>query len=155
MIRTALLLSLLLPTVAQAQEAQPPDIPPGEDQIEYLERNERAPYNGMILDMDTSIRWTNRLRWWPEYHQLRMDEVTERHAAQMASLRAQMEIMRSHDQERIDGLRLDLQTQATQYAEEINGLRSPPFWEKAWFGFTMGVILVSAAVGVGALIAVQ
>jgi hypothetical protein len=148
--------TLFFAAAAVAQEVpEPPRIPPGEDQIEYLAAGERTPYDGMLLSMDTAIRWTNRMRWWPETFRLRLAEEEEIRTLEARITDERVRIITESYEREIEGLRGDLRTQAQQYTEELAQLRNPPFWQRNWFGFVMGVVLVGAAVLIGALLAIQ
>ena len=144
-----------LPTAYAQEVPTPPDIPPGNDRIEHVEAGAAAPYEGMLLDMDTAIRWTNRLRWWPETYRLRLREAGELRVAEQGSYETRIRIVTESFTREIEGLRSDLREQAQRYEEQLERLRNPPFWETGWFGFTMGVVLMGLAVGAGVIIAVQ
>lgn len=145
---------LITPTAAQ-DTPTPPQIPPGQDRIEHIEEGARAPYEGMLLDIDTAIRWTNQLRWWPRTFQLHLDQQEEVLQAERSSFQLRLDILDESRVREIEGLRQDLRDQAETYATRIARLEDPPFWETGWFGFICGAVLVGAAVAVGAVIAVQ
>lgn len=149
------LLTLWATPVAAQDVPEPPQIPPGEDRIEHVQRGVRAPYEGMLLDMDTAIRWTNQLRWWPETFQLRLLEQQELLEAERNSFRLRLNILDESRTREIEGLRVDLREQAETYERRIARLEDPPFWQTGWFGFVCGVVVVGIGVAVGAIIAVQ
>ena len=138
---------LLLPNAVAAQDTSPPDIPPGEDHIEAMTSGERAPFNGMLLETDTAIRWINRLRWWRETFQLRLDERDEILAALRRSHVTEIEIIRQSYEREITGLREDLRQMADLYERQLERYRNPPFYENWGFSFSMGVLAAGVVVG--------
>lgn len=146
---TLAVLLLLLAAPASAQEAlQPPDLPPGEDRIEAVTAASRAPYDGMLLDMDTAIRWTNRLTWYRETLQLRLREASEVLAAVRQSHETEITVLRESYVREIEALRTDLRTQVLRYETELARHRDPPFYETWGFAFGMGALAMGVVVGV-------
>lgn len=140
---------LIFAVPANAQEAlSPPDLPPGEDRIEAVAAGVRAPFDGMLLDTDTAIRWTNRLLWWRETFQLRLHE----HAAVLEALRrshdTELTVVRESYEREIVGLREDLRASTLRYEAELAERRNPPFWETWGFAFGMGALAMGVIVGV-------
>lgn len=139
---------ILLPAVVTAQDV-PPRIPPGEDRTVVVSSGDRAPFTGVLLDTDTSIRHLHRLEW----YEFRLELERTSHEAALVALRE------SYARERtaldasfgreIEGLRLDLREQA---AAAVEASAPPEFWETSPFGFIMGVVL--SAVLAGAAIAI-
>ena len=138
----------LLPGAVAAQDVNPPDIPPGEDHIEALTSGERAPFTGMLLETDTAIRWTNRLRWWRETFQLRLREQGEILDALRRSHTVEIEVIRQSYEREITGLREDFRQMVDLYERQLERYRNPPFYETWGFAFGMGVVVVSVVVGV-------
>ena len=138
----------LLPGAVAAQDINPPDIPPGEDHIEVLTSGERAPFTGMLLETDTAIRWTNRLRWWRETFQLRLREQGEILDALRRSHTVEIEVIRQSYEREITGLREDLRQMVDLYERQLERYRNPPFYETWGFAFGTGVVVVSVVVGV-------
>jgi len=145
------LLVWLAPVLAFAQEVEapvPPAVPPGVDRIEAVVEGGRVPFRGMLLDTDTAIRWTNALRWWPQEYVL----VLRAHRRELALLEGsherQLRIAEESYRREIDGLRADLQRQATQFMEARQAN------ERAWhdtfgFGLTVGIVVAAVFAGVG------
>ena len=148
--RTALLAAALwlLPGTVAAQDINPPDIPPGEDHIEAMTSGERAPFTGMLLETDTAIRWTNRLRWWRETFQLRLREQGEILDALRRSHTVEIEVIRQSYEREITGLREDFRQMVDLYERQLERYRNPPFYETWGFAFGMGAVAVSVVVGV-------
>lgn len=139
----------LLPLAAQAQErTRPPDLPPGEDQIEAMAARGTAPFAGMLLSTDTAIRWTNRLRWWQETFDLRLSQQAEILDAVRRSHSTQLDLVRGSYEREILGLREDLRSTIALYERQVARYRNPPFYETWAFAFGTGVVVVSAVVGV-------
>ena len=150
--RTALLAAALwlLPNAVAAQDVSPPDIPPGEDRIEALTSGERAPFTGMLLETDTAIRWTNRLRWWRETFQLRLREQGEILDALRRSHATEIDVIRESYEREILGLRNNARELVVNYEQQLQRYRNPPFYETWGFAFGMGVVVVGVIVGVTA-----
>lgn len=150
--KAALLAFILcaVPTIVAAQDINPPDIPPGEDRIEALSSGERAPFTGMLLETDTAIRWTNRLRWWRETFQLRLREQGEILDAVRSSHATEVSVLRGSYEREIEGLRQDLRSTMALYERQLARYRNPPFYETWGFAFGMGVVIVGVIVGVTA-----
>jgi hypothetical protein len=138
----------LLPGAVAAQDINPPDIPPGEDHIEAMTSGERAPFTGMLLETDTAIRWTNRLRWWRETFQLRLREQGEILDALRRSHTVEIEVIRQSYEREIIGLREDFRQMVDLYERQLERYRNPPFYETWGFAFGTGVVAVSVVVGV-------
>lgn len=139
-----------LPAIAHGQEVPtPPDVPPGRDRIEIIHIGDRSPVQGMVFDTDTSIRWTNKLRWWPETYRLHLQADLESQAAVQRSHNAELSILTNSYTREIQGLRNDIRSQAAQYETALAQLRtSPPFYKTWWFAFGMGVLVSSVLTGV-------
>lgn len=140
----------LLPIAVVAQDVSPPDIPPGEDRIEALTSGERAPFTGMLLETDTAIRWTNRLRWWRETFQLRLREQGEILDALRRSHDTEIDVIRESYEREILGLRNNARELVINYEQQLQRYRNPPFYETWGFAFGMGVVVVGVIVGVTA-----
>jgi hypothetical protein len=138
----------LAPASVAAQDINPPDIPPGEDRIEALTSGERAPFTGMLLETDTAIRWTNRLRWWRETFQLRLREQDEILNALRRSHGTEIDIIRQSYEREILGLRDTARELVVNYEQQLQRYRNPPFYETWGFAFGMGAVAVSVVVGV-------
>jgi hypothetical protein len=148
-----LLVVVLLPRVAAAQDIPvPPDIPPGEDVTVGLELGRPAPFRGVLIDVDTSIRQIHRLEWYEFRLRLEIESGLALRTALEESYRRELEGVRSSYEREIEGLRADLREQAATMAA---ALQPDPFWETPGFGFIMGVLLSAVLVGVAALLMVQ
>lgn len=143
----------LLAAPAQAQDVGPPSIPPGEDQIEALSLGARAPFEGMLLSTDTSIRWVNRLRWWREAFRLRVEQNEELLTAVRNSHSREIDVVRGSYEREIDGLRADIRRTVALYERQLERYRDPPFYKEWGFAFGVGVVLVGAIVGITAGVA--
>lgn len=133
----SLLLSAMLVLATSRVYGQdvPPDIPPGNDVIQPLSRGQAAPFQGMLLDTDTSIRWANRIRWYQGHTELLRLLQTELQVATSQHQARELQILeRSYDRE-IDGLRDDLRKQAEVFARQSD----PPFYRTFSFGLVVGL----------------
>lgn len=142
-------ITALLCVLCSTALAQPPDIPPGEDRIEALDPNERAPYQGMLLDIDTALRWTNRLRWYREELRLQVERFDASMLAVRQSCDAELEVVRQSMGREIEGLRGDIREQAQMFERS----RRRPFYDTFGFGLVLGVVLVGVVVGLAAWVA--
>lgn len=142
-------ITALLCLICTGVAAQPPDIPPGEDRIESVEAGARAPYQGMLLDIDTALRWTNRLRWYREELRLQVQRFDASMLAVRQSCDAEIEVVRSSLTREVEGLRLDIREQAQAFERS----RKRPFYDTFTFGLVLGVVVVGVIVGLTAWIA--
>jgi len=143
------LVLLLTASNLQAQDA-PPDIPPGEDRIEYHQEGDPAQYEGMLLDLDTSIRWTNKLRWYQFRLTLIDSEMQERLDATNRSWERRLSLVEESYTREIEGLRTDVRAQATTFAEELAEAQDTPWYETWTFGFITGTVISVVVVGITA-----
>lgn len=141
----ALVLVLLLPRSLEAQDLSPPDVPPGEDVTEGLEVGERAPFRGVLLDVDTSIRHIHRIEWLEFRLRLEHDTSSAARVALTESYDRELTLVRASYDREIEGLRTDLREQAATFAR---ALEPEPFWETGTFGFAMGVLVSMIIAGV-------
>ena len=152
--RTVLLAAVLwlFTGVAAAQDDSPtpPEIPPGADRIESVSAGRAAPFTGMLLDTDTAIRWTNRLRWWREAFRLQVREDLEILDATRRSHELEIVVIRDSYTREIDGLRETARQLVLNYEQQLQRYRSPPFYEQWGFAFGLGATVVAV---VGALVA--
>ena len=146
----ALLVALILPSLALAEESLPvPDVvtfPPGDDNITAIRKGEAAPYAGQLFDENTSLRWA----MWLQQYKLRYG--TDLKAAQSDSsvLVIHEREYRSIEAERNAQSEKDLKERllssekARLEAEEK--LRNPPFWKEPGFWFGAGAVTTRIAV---------
>ena len=129
------------------------DIPPGEDTIVSLKKDERAPFTGQLFDPPTALRWAN----WLQQYKLRLQTDVEAQkkicAADAALGQRKLEI----EQEKNTVITGDLRQQGTVKDARISDLEkqidSPPFYKTFWFGATIGVVVTGALFGLGAYVA--
>lgn len=157
---------LAAPGVALAQEASQtpsdgsdeplvaPDVPPGDDVIEHLALHAPAPVEGMLMDMDTSIRWTHRIEWYRAELQLQHRMRVTLLDAERRSHAVELQLTTDSMQREIDGLRQDIRTQAATAAQQLAQARDRPFYDSFGFGFIMGVVVTGLLVGLTAIIIV-
>lgn len=138
------LIILLSTTTAYAEE--PPDVPPGDDVITSLDVGDPAPHAGQLLDTDTAIRWTNRLRWYSFRLRLMESEYTQSTDAIEQSWMRRIRILDESYQREILGLREDLRGQAEDFAERLSDAENTAWYETWTFGFIVGTALTTAVV---------
>ena len=132
------------PGAAQEPSTTPPDIPPGEDHIESVAQGGRSPFDGMVLDTDTAIRWTNRLRWYHEVLGLRLRQSAQAEAVVQESHARELRLVEASYAREIAGLRSDIREQAQIFARSQE---DPAFYETWGFALTLGVVLAGVLVG--------
>lgn len=154
-------LSLLtLPATAVGQQTQPggaqapqpgiptpPDIPSGTDRIQPATQGQPAPFTGMLLDTDTAIRWTNRLRWYQEEFRLHLTMDAQVQDALRSDGDARVTIVTASYQRLLDNLRQDLRDQAATFARARAQENNKPFWESWGFAFALGIVVAGLLVG--------
>ncbi len=121
----------------------PPDVLLGEDLIVYMKPGDKAPYEGMLMDMSTATRWTLRGEWLQR--QLRVDADLLRQVY-TEELRYNVEVARvgiETRQKEIEALEkaLRLQTKKLEAAQKV------PFYRTARFGLVIGMVLSAAVTG--------
>jgi hypothetical protein len=145
----AVLALFVLPGQSKAQETAPratqapvaPSIPTGEDVITILQLNERAPHAGMLLNTDTSIRWTNRLNWYRNELQLNINTNLRITEALEHSHAVELRLVEESYRREILGLRADLREQARRLTRE------EPWYSTFSFGLIIGTVVSAAVVG--------
>lgn len=156
LVALATVLALLTrPGVAQGQDVEvpsPPAIPEGEDVIDHVLRGAAAPYEGYILDVDTSIRWTLQREWWPaelertlRAHALEIRILTESHERELTLT------TESYERE-ITGLREDIRRQAEVLARPAP---TQPWYDTFGFGLVIGLVISAVLVGLVAWAAAE
>jgi hypothetical protein len=131
---------------------RPPAMPPGEDRIEYLPTRTPAPFEGMLLDVDTAIRWMNARRWYQNELRLRERRAEEILRAVRESQGRELALVEASYRREILGLRQDLRDQARTLNEAlVEARRDPPFYKTFGFGLLLGVgvsVLIAAGTAV-------
>jgi hypothetical protein len=155
--RWLLLLLVLLPSVALAQEPISPDppssppveaIPPGDDVIVPLPKGHVAPFGGQLYDPLTALRWANwlqqykyRLKWDVEKEQ-KVCTVEKKYrddllkAEETRALKVEADLVE----------RLGRSEQARLNAEEE--ARNPPWYSTTAFGVVIGAVATAAVFGI-------
>lgn len=145
----SLLLCLSMTTPVLAQERAVQDIPPGEDQITPMRKGEAAPYDGQLFSNPTSLRWAN----WLKQYQLRLqldEDYNKRMCAAETDYRDRLlEIERQKYTEVTGSYQVQVATRDNQIQQLRFEASNPPWYKTVWFGFTVGVVVTAAAVGVG------
>jgi len=151
-------MAALLPWSAAAQEpaAEPhpglpfvaPDIPPGDDVRVVLRARELAPFEGILFDATTLVRWTNRVRWLEQRLRLEHElHVSAEEAARAAYARELATVSASYEREaayargELDRTREDLAATRAHIAR----LERRPWYRSFGFGMGLGAGLVLTA----------
>lgn len=146
-----LLLILLLPGLASAQDAKPKPvetIPPGEDKITPIRKGQLAPYDGQLFDIDTAIRWG----FWLQQYKYRLEadalyyQQVCRVETDFQGRKFRIEEERNRKIEEDLNKRLLRSEEARLVAEEE--VRNPAWYRTPEFGGVVGVVMT---VGVVAL----
>lgn len=121
------LLALLLPAAAFAQDA-PPNIVPGPDRITPLHKGDPAPYDGQLFDGGTALRWAGWIEWYRQKQKLDKELSEQICQAQVGLRDKELSLEREQYQKVTEDLQKKLQAAS-----------SPPFYERFAFGFGLGV----------------
>ena len=139
---------LLLPATATADPAVV-DIPPGEDTIITLRKDNPAPWTGQLYSNETSLRWAN---WLQQYRfQLKQSELygqEKLRSSEVLCLR-KLEVTAAGHAEAIKLYRDRVVAQQASIATLQAEVSDPPFYRTVWFGFVAGVVVTGLAVGIG------
>jgi len=129
-----------------AQEAVT-DIPPGEDKIVSVVKEEKAPFSGQLFSPDTALRWAN----WLQQYKVRLKADVQKEievckaTTDFKDKVIEIEKVRADKVERDLVVRLQRAETARLTAEEE--ARNPP-WHKTWtFGLVAGVVTTGTIFG--------
>lgn len=136
------LLSFCLPAISYAQTITLQPIPPGDDQILFLQMGQPAPYDGQLFDNPTAMRWGNWLRQWKLRYEIDMKE-----QAQLCT-----------NDKNLAQYKLELEQQkynqvVATYAAEVTRLNTQlsqptPWYKTQTFGIGIGVASTLVLTGV-------
>lgn len=150
MLKTVLILALLVPAHALAEDQADPvpiaTIPPGDDNIVLLEKGQVAPYSGHLFDTTTALRWSN---WLEQYKfRLKLDVKAEQNKCKIdLNYHADLANIEKTRTETIEvDLRKRLQTSETRNIKLSNELMNRSFFSTMEFGLILGIIVTSGAV---------
>ncbi len=126
------------------------DIPPGSDKIVPVKKGDTAPFEGQLFDNATALRWGN----WLMQYKFRLDadvQLQKKLGEADADLwHKKYELM----DEKYKVVATDYQGQVAHWQTEANKYKaeaeSPPWYKTPTFGFVMGVVFTSVAMGAGA-----
>lgn len=140
-----LIILMLLPSLALGQPVS--TIPPGEDKIQPLKLKEPAPFDGLLYDYDTALRWGN---WLQQYKlRLKIDVEAEQQKCVVKTDAADktLKLYVSTHKALEEDLRkrvLKLEERNVKLDEE---LRNPPWYTTRTFGIVLGVVGTAATFG--------
>lgn len=143
-IRVAILVFLSSATCL-AQEVT--DLPPGDDKIVPLAKEEKAPFSGQLFSPDTALRWGN---WLQQYKlRLRVDVQREvevcKASTSFKDKLLEIEQVRAAKVEKDLLERLQRAETARLAAEEES--RSPAWYKTREFGLVLGVVGTAGVLG--------
>ena len=141
-----ILTTLLLASYVSAQTVE--TIPPGEDKIQHLPKGLQAPYEGMLFDNDTALRWAN---WLKQYKfRLAYDVETEQERCTV-KLQGEETKLKLHV-EAHDLLEKDLRERVLKLEKEnlklADVIKNQPWYQSRDFGIVVGVV---GTLGLGVL----
>lgn len=153
-----LLILLLLSSHVQAQPSPDPPgyekpipvetIPPGDDLIKPLRKGDKAPFDGQLFNIDTSIRWG----FWLQQYRYRLVADSKRYQ-QLCRVETgfrdkKLEIEKSRN-DKIDKDLRDrlLRSEKARLAAEEDS-RNPPWYSTTEFGMVIGAVATLAVVAV-------
>lgn len=125
-----------------------PSIPPGPDNRVVLHARELAPFEGILFDPTTLVRWTNRILWLESRLHLEHElHVTSEDAARAAFDRQLSTVVASYEREaawnRGEQERLTADLTATR--AHVARLERRPWYRSFGFGMGLGAGLVLTA----------
>jgi hypothetical protein len=155
----ALTAILLLSSYAGAQELPPvPEfklepIPPGEDVIQQIRKGQAAPFDGMLFDNATALRFGNYI----EQARVQAGLCYKTWAETRAAEQTYWEGVRKAEADANAAVRTDLRQRLVRLEEENAKLegelaKGPPWYNSRTFGLVLGVVGTSALVITGAVI---
>lgn len=141
--RTLLVIALLCPSLAVAQEApvlQVVTYPPGDDKIVVVRKGDLVPFTGQLYDDNTAVRWAIWLQQYKERYTIDMKAAGEICAVKLSTEEKLAAIAAERDAAvHADALlRLKASEEARLKAEEA--LRNPSFFERPGVWFAAGVV---------------
>jgi hypothetical protein len=156
----ALTAVLLLSSFASAQELpNVPEfkldpIPPGKDVIQDIRKGQQAPFDGMLFDNATALRFGNYIEQSRLQAELCYKTWAETRKAEQTYWKGVLRAEVESDTE----IRADLQQRLAKLEEknaELEGklAKGPPWYNTRTFGLVLGVVGTSALVVTGAVIA--
>lgn len=141
-----LLPALLVLSLSSQALADPPapvkSIPPGEDKIVIIRKDEKAPFSGQLFDTDTAIRWGN---WLEQYRfRLELDKETQDsiHQAQINYLNQVIKIEQEKYKETTEVQRQTIMELEKKAAEP------DPWYESFQTGLVVGVVCTVVVGGI-------
>lgn len=136
--------------VAAIGTEQPPPFLLGDDRITHVAKGSAAPYEGVLLDLDTAARWTMRIDWGQKQLRLDADILRAVMVQELAAKDKLLQLSQKSYEREIEGLRGDLRDQAKTFAKSQ---QPTPFYKTGAFGLAMGVVLSGlSAVALAALV---
>lgn len=155
----AFLLALSFATPVAAQDSGPadphpgvpftaPDIPPGNDVRVVVRLREPAPFEGILFDPQTLVRWTNRIQWLEQRLHLEHElHVTAEEAARAAFARQLQSTVASYERERewSDGELARTREDLAASRAHVARLERRPWYRSFGFGMGLGAGLVLTA----------
>lgn len=153
--RAALLVLLVLvPSYARAQDLVPPAIPPGEDRIVVIQAGSPAPFRGQLFDDTTALRWLNARLWLQERLRLQVALLEETTQRLERSCSERMGIVESSSERERTSARVLLEQQAALAEEQRRRADDPPFFSTFEAGLLVGVV-TSVLLVIGAVLLTQ
>jgi hypothetical protein len=135
-----LLLALLLPRLAWAQDPPIMTVPAGEDNIVAVKKGAPAPFDGQLFDNTTAIRWGLWIKQFNERSQLDQQRVQSICTAQINYKDALANIESEKSSNTVQDLMTRLQRSETARLNAEHELASPPWYRSGTFQFTLGVL---------------
>jgi hypothetical protein len=149
---------ILVFTLSGICKADPPSgllrIPAGEDKMTPLRQGEPAPYSGVLMDPDTSKRWSGYLQQAEAIRSAEREAYERLLQIELKHVREVLQLQLSVKDRQIDirERQIDQQGQVVRELEKKVS-EGPPFYKTFWFGGLTGAVLVLGAGLVGAYVA--
>lgn len=132
-------------SLAQQVEA----IPPGEDEIVAIQKDQPAPFTGQLYSTPTALRWAN---WIKQYQmQLKLaDEYSKKTCAvEIDFQKKELASAEKKYQEVVSGYQRELLKVYEQNRDFQQKIDHPPWYKTFWFGAVVGAVAVGGTVTAG------
>lgn len=127
-----LVLVLTLTTPSWSQTRPVEDIPPGQDQIQYLPKGTPAPYSGQLFDDQTALRWANWIRQYKAFYQMDMESQQKQCAVSVQLEQRKLQLTEEHYKQIV----LEYDTRL----KEAGRPQTTPFYSTMEFGVAVGAV---------------
>jgi hypothetical protein len=144
---SVLIASLLLPSLAVAQEAPSPQVvtyPPGDDKIVVVHKGDAAPFTGQLYDDSTAVRWAVWLQQYKGRYAIDMKTAEEVCSVKLSTAEKLATIAAERDAAVHADAMQRLKDSETARLKAEEELRHPGFFDRPAVWFAIGVVATVA-----------